>query len=179
MYGQGTYNGPGGPEGHNPYGHPSAASTGALYPPAAGAPPGVETSLTGYGAGSGTQLGALPTGHERPGIGSQSVYFGSQGGIGRSGEWRGRQPGPGYARGVGGGFRSPSGYRHHGPPAGMRFAAVRLRGLPFGVREYEVAMFLVRELNYCAKVECLCCDFVPWRVWERFVAALSLPLLSL
>jgi len=35
------------------------------------------------------------------------------------------------------------GGRGGGGSGGPRFAAVRLRGLPFGVREYEVAMFLV------------------------------------
>lgn len=83
---------------------------------------------------------------------------GDEGGSSYLGYQHGYEPSAGYVAGVGGApdvSRAASGgygrsqwsqgYGGRGGPQAeaTRFAAVRLRGLPFGVRDYEISMFLV------------------------------------
>jgi hypothetical protein len=82
------------------------------------------------------------------------------------------RPGMGAMPSFGGG---PVFGSHHPTPRGMmggqpmgRFCAVKLRGLPFGVREYDIAMFLVGICCVRGRVYCVCFkDSLVCRVWNR------------
>ena len=109
------------------YAAPQQPQTNYGYAPTAAAAP----APTAGGYGSGGAYG-----------GYDPAYVPNNTGMG------GAEPAGGY----GGGSRPWAG--HHsdgrggggGGGSGPRFASVRLRGLPFGVREYEVAMFLVGKI---------------------------------
>lgn len=111
------------------------------------------------GTGMGVPGGSVPHPADR---GMGQLMTGEWPGMNRPGSRYGRGPPPGIRGAVGGG------YRQHGPPAELRFPAVRLRGLPFVVREYEVAMFLVRGIYiYMEYSELKICGDVFNMFWNR------------
>lgn len=136
MYGSGAP-----PPGQQPYygapgvgGTPDAAAAYG-YPPAGGAMPGQAPPTAAQAAGyapydyrGAPQMGGPPA----PGYGGYPDPSAGYGGMGPG--MRPPGPAPGYDQGP------PRGWHNMGP--GGRFACVRLRGLPFGVNEGDVAMFL-------------------------------------
>ena len=106
------------------YAAPQQQSNYGYAPPAATAP-----TVPGYGGASApSAYGGYDPAYGNPGMGGSDA----PGGYGDR-HWAGP-----HHEGSGGGGRGGG-----GGSGGPRFAAVRLRGLPFGVREYEIAVFLV------------------------------------
>jgi heterogeneous nuclear ribonucleoprotein F/H len=103
------------------YGYPPAAAPAAAAPSGYGAPQQAP-AYASYGAGAAASYGG--------------GYVPAPGGVAPGG-WAAPAP-QGGGGGWGGGAPPPV-------PQGGRFAVVRLRGLPFGVRDYEVALFLGLE----------------------------------
>ncbi|KAG7668954.1 hypothetical protein Ndes2437B_g06688 [Nannochloris sp. 'desiccata'] len=131
--------------GEAPYGQHQPPSGGhASHQPASGgygyAAPQQQQANYGYAPAAAAAPAPAAVGYG----GAPSAYGGYDPAYGTN------NPGMGGAEAAGGYGGRPYGAAGHvdggrgdgGGGGGPRFAAVRLRGLPFGVREYEVAMFL-------------------------------------
>lgn len=131
------------------------------------------TGNTGFGSTNAPPISGMNSNQQQP-----YQYGGGHSSFAGDGRQQGHVPfGNGYQAPPGGVVPPVGGYMHprmipppmiaggrgggRGPPfmggrmGGARFCAVKLRGLPFGVKEYEIGMFLV---CHCRGFDCF--DFM-------------------